>query len=143
MSFPDASRVIYDKSPLEEVVCQVKFPAILKIEAQEPVSFQERVRKEYPLLNEKSPIELPPGMPTEIAKLTLAQVPFRTGKPAYEFASADEQWTVNLTRDFLALTSKKYKRWEGFKDHLATPMDALLSEYVPTFFSRIGLRYRD
>lgn len=44
MLFPPTQRVIYHKNPLVEVVCQLRFPTILKIDAEIPVAFQEAVR---------------------------------------------------------------------------------------------------
>ena len=46
--FLDASHVQYRKPQLVEVICQLRFPAILSIGAKDPVDFQERIRREYP-----------------------------------------------------------------------------------------------
>ena len=61
----------------------------------------------------------------------------------HSFASADGMWEVSLTRGFLALTSKKYERWEKFQNILNEPLCALCRIYQPAFFGRIGLRYRN
>ena len=34
----------YARSPLVEVICQLRFPAILSIGANDPVDFQEAIR---------------------------------------------------------------------------------------------------
>jgi len=141
---PDSPRVVYAKNPLVEVICQVRFPPILKIAAEPPAAFQEKIRAEYPLLTEKQPdaIELPPGVPPVVAQVLRSSLP--KGKLAgYEFSSADEQWKVTLTRDFLALSTSAYRRWEDFRAHLDGPMKALVEVYAPAFFTRIGLRYQD
>ena len=65
------------------------------------------------------------------------------GKPVYDFSSVDEQWIVTLNRDFLALTARDYTRWEEFRDHLEYSIGALVEEYSPTLFLRIGLRYQN
>ncbi len=41
-------RCRYGKSPLGEVICQLRFPEILSISAKLPVEFQEEIRGEYP-----------------------------------------------------------------------------------------------
>ncbi|MBI3684705.1 MAG: TIGR04255 family protein [Acidobacteria bacterium] len=141
---PDSPRVIYAKNPLVEVICQVRFPPILKIAAEPPAAFQERIRSEYPLLTEKQPdaIELPQGVPPVVAQVIRSSLP--KGKLAgYEFVSADEHWKVTLTRDFLALSTSAYRRWEDFRAHLDGPMKALIEVYAPAFLTRIGLRYQD
>jgi len=138
MLFPDKPRVIYKKRPTEEVICQLRFPTILRIDAEPPVKFQDRVRKQYPALTEKKHDFLP--IPKE-AMSFLAD--FRIGKPAFEFASADGKWKLTLAADFMALTTSEYEQWEIFKDHLRIPFESLLELYQPPFFTRIGLRYRD
>jgi uncharacterized protein (TIGR04255 family) len=79
----------------------------------------------------------------DIANLVARGLQLNTAYTVYEFTSADEQWTLSLTRDFLALTARRYERWEAFKEHLKQALGALVENYSPAFFSRIGLRYRD
>ena len=86
---------------------------------------------------------LSPGLPAELANFIAAQSPLRGQRVTYDFASEDEFWIVSLGKDSLALTCKKYERWEGFKRRLEGPLAALCTEYRPAFFSRIGLRYRN
>jgi uncharacterized protein (TIGR04255 family) len=142
--FPESQRAIYRKNPLVEVVCQLRFPAVLRVDVEPPAGFQSRIRAEYPVLNDKSNelLGLPPETPTIVANLLRT----RGGKQpqaAYDFVSADGHWTLSLTREFLALTTNEYSRWEEFKQHLEGPMAALLQEYSPPWFTRIGLRYQD
>jgi uncharacterized protein (TIGR04255 family) len=139
MAFPDAPRVIYGKTPSEEVISQVRFPAILKIESEPPAAFQERIRADYPFYKSRPALKLAEGMPAEVANL-LGPL---GGQTAHHFTSRDEKWTVALTREFLALTCHPYDRWESFQDHLNGPLAALEGIYAPGFFTRIGLRYRD
>jgi uncharacterized protein (TIGR04255 family) len=65
------------------------------------------------------------------------------GDRQHNFRSNDEVWTVGLTKDFLALSTKTYSTWTEFGERLARPFDALLQHYVPSVFNRVGLRYRD
>jgi uncharacterized protein (TIGR04255 family) len=142
MLFPESRRVIYGKNPLEEVICQLRFPPILRIDTEIPAAYQERIRHEYPLFLEPQEEENSLGIPPEIAKLVGGKMPFHVGR-SFNFLSADEKWKVTLTRDFLALSTLKYERWEQFKERLKVPLDALVSHYQPVFFTRIGLRYRN
>jgi uncharacterized protein (TIGR04255 family) len=143
MAFPDASRVIYENNPLEEVICQLRFPSILKIEAEPPAAFQERIRAGYPFYKSKPAFKLPAGVPPELATMLARDLPLGVGQTAHEFTSRDKKWAVSLTREFLALTCRRYERWEHFKDHLRGPLEALQEVYSPPFFVRVGLRYRD
>jgi uncharacterized protein (TIGR04255 family) len=143
MPFPKSPRVVYEKNPLQQVICQLKFPPILRIESESPADFQERVRGSYPLFQKRSEILLGPQVPEDVAKVLVAGLPGGMGSTRYLFTTEDEVWTASLARDFLALETKKYERWEEFEDRLRAPLDALLAVYAPTFFSRVGLRYVD
>ena len=142
MPFPDSQRIIYAQNPLDEVICQLRFPPILKIETEVPAAFQEALRKEYPLFQQQKAALQAPALPEQISQMLASLIPQPAAK-AYEFSSADERWKVTLSRDFLALTCSRYERWEDFKAHLATAEEALLNLYAPAFFVRIGLRYRN
>ena len=145
MTFPGSPRVIYEKNPLETVVSQLRFPPILRIAAETTV-YQERVRERYPLLQERPGFDLGMmGLPPEVAKVVSAELPLalRGGHAVFDFATADEVWKISLSQDFLALTTVRYVRWEEFRAHLQFALQALLEEYSPAFFTRIGLRYRD
>jgi uncharacterized protein (TIGR04255 family) len=141
MTFPDSPRVIYRQNPLVEVICQLKFPPLLKIESEPPAAFQERIRKEYPMMVEGSPDQ--PILPPAIAKALGQAVPgFFQGR-TYSFQSEDALWKVVITREFLALSTTRYSRWEEFRSKLQIAVDALVASYEPSFFVRVGLRYRD
>jgi uncharacterized protein (TIGR04255 family) len=144
MTIPESQRVVYEKNPLDEVICQLRFPAILKIDSQEPAGFQEAIRKDYPIFEEPQglPVERgAPPIPPEMLRV-MGAMGIKT-RPVYKFKSADDRWTVALAREFVALTDRDYETWETFKAHLEAPLNALQSEYQPAFFTRIGLRYRD
>jgi len=145
MPFPEVKRVIYKKNPLDRVICQLRFPPILKIDAEIPAEFQDKVRTEFPNYSEKTEfkIEPSPRIKGQIPVELLSQVLQSTSTKNYEFSSEDGQWKINLTRTFIALTAHKYERWENFKKKLEIPLTALNEIYSPVHFSRIGLRYMD
>jgi len=134
MPFPEAKRVIYKNNPLDRVICQLRFPPILKIEKEIPVEFQERIRQDFPEFHEKveTMFSIPQGIESGL-----------TPTKNYDFVSEDGFWIINLTRNFIALTSMKYKRREQFKCKFNGPLTALVEIYEPAYFSRIGLRYID
>jgi uncharacterized protein (TIGR04255 family) len=143
MPFPDAPRDIYEINTLEEVICQVRFPPILKIDTQQPAEFQERIRKTFPFYKPRPALSLSPELPSELAMLLATRIPFVGGQIAHDFTSTDEKWTLGLTREFIALTCRSYDRWENFKDYLLPVLSALQEVYAPTLFTRLGLRYRN
>jgi uncharacterized protein (TIGR04255 family) len=147
MPFPEVKRVIYGKNPLDRVTCQLKFPPILRIEAEVPARFQDRIREKYPNYSKTSelnvllPSNLPGDFPIELVRQTTQWQTAAVAKS--EFSSEDGHWRIDLTRDFIALTTNKYTRWEEFVEQLERPLMALTEEYKPQYFSRVGLRYID
>ncbi len=139
--FPESKRVIYDRNTLTEVVCQLRFPTILRIDASAPADFQDDVRAAYPLFAKTSSQSLPPGLPPEIARMLASD--FVLNGSAHEFQSEDRVWKLSLTKEFVALATTKYSRWEDFRLHLETPLNSLKKIYGPAFYVRIGLRYRN
>jgi uncharacterized protein (TIGR04255 family) len=140
--FQDSERVVYEKTPLDLVICQLRFPPILKISSEAPARFQDKLRSDYPLYREPAPLALGVGLPRDISSIIEGMLPLPSVK-AHEFLSEDEQWVVTLTHESLALTCKNYSRWEDFRSHLQSALDLLVEIYRPPFFTRVGLRYRD
>lgn len=145
MLFPEVKRVIYKKSPLDRVICQLRFPPILRIGAEPPVEFQDRVRKEFPYYSEKN--ELTMGIPSRVREQIphelLGEILRTADTKNHEFSSEDGQWKINLTHTFIALSTDRYEVWEDFKHKLDIPLKTLINVYSPAHFSRIGLRYRE
>lgn len=137
MPFPDSPRVVYRRNTLEEVICQLKFPPILKIDTELPSAFQDEIRADYPLLEEASTMAV--NLPAEIVKM----MPGLAGSKSYIFESGDHVWKVSLNREFLSLSTTGYKRWERFSERLTTLVSSLQHLYRPSFFVRVGLRYRN
>lgn len=142
MVFPHAERVVYQRNPLDEVICQFRFPAALQIEAEAPVAFQDLIKLAYPLYTESMGVKLPAGVPEGVVDLLRSEFP-GGGRRSHLFESPDKQWALTLSRESLALTCRDYERWEDFQEHLRGPFDALIRCYGPAFFTRLGLRYRN
>src|SRR5262249_7426842 len=119
MPFPDSKRVFYGKNPLDEVICQVRFPPVLRIDTEPPAGFQERVRAAFPLYRSTAPaqISLPSGVPQQ-----LLQIIAGVGSSTHEFLTADQVWKLSLARDFLALTTSRYHDWPNFRARLEGPL---------------------
>ncbi len=140
MPFPASDRVVYERNPLEQVICQLRFPSILKIASQEPSEFQDLVREKYPLYEHTpSGPDLPEQFRDVVSKLG---VDFG-GEGKHEFRSENEEQTIALTKDFLALTDSAYKRWEQFVNEMNATKSAFETVYGPAFYSRVGLRFCD
>jgi uncharacterized protein (TIGR04255 family) len=149
--FPDYPHCVYRNAPLSQVVAQLRFPPILRIESGPPADFQDRVRREFPFLERgpvpgslpivtSQPIGFPIGgqqIPAEVMQFLAAG----STETTYRFITEDRKTTLSLTPQTLSLTTTDYKRWEVFKKLFITPFEALKDIYTPSFFSRVGLRY--
>lgn len=133
MLFSDNTRYAYASSPLIEVICQLRFPTILSIGSTEPAQFQEQVRGDFPRYAAKQEQQ-----PPKLVNGQLQQTPPITN---YNFISADGLWKINLTKDFIALSTLRYTTWEEFAQKLDKVLALFIQIYQPAFFERIGLRY--
>ena len=145
MPIANFERVIYKKNPLVEVICQLRFPRILKINENQPADFQDKIRSKYPLF--QVAIEQQQNIAIDYNNVPESPITTRMMQSEsiknYKFSSSDEKWHINLTSTFLALSTSSYDRWESFTEHLSEPLNALIEIYNPAFFERVGLRYVD
>ena len=135
--FSDKKRCIYQNNQIAEVICQLRFPEILKISVQPPVNFQDAIRDEFPQYSSRKEIPAPKLEGTPGNRTVQEPEPVTN----YQFVSADGDWRVNLTSKFLSLTTTRYTRWEEFAHQLDKPLVAFIKTYQPAYFERIGLRY--
>lgn len=145
MLFPEAERVVYKKNVLEQVICQLQFPTILKVDTVVPSEFQERIRHKFPVYqqsNEGDNFPILDGISQLIPRELLDSFPIR-GNLRYQFLSGDRSWTISLTRDFVALSTGRYTCWEEFREYMKLISQALIDVYAPAYFSRVGLRYQN
>lgn len=133
MLFSNGPRRHYRRAPVHEVICQLRFPPILSINHDEPAQFQELVREEFPQYGCKQDL-LPPQ---SAAGRETPQPPVNN----HHFLSRDGKWKINLTRDFIALSTLSYTGWEQFARTLDKPLAAFIRLYRPDDFQRVGLRY--
>jgi len=137
MLFSHYDRYHYARSPLVEVICQLRFPAILSIGANDPVDFQEAIRQEFPRFNKVKERPAPKMTMVDGAPKMVQPDPITN----YTFVSEDGLCKLNLTQNFIALSTLRYQRWEDFAQRLDRPLAQFIQIYNPTFFERVGLRY--
>ena len=135
--FNDFERVQYEKAPLLEVICQLRFPKILSISAKEPVDFQELIRSKYPRYA-RNLEKIPPKVMNGPAGVKVEEQPNVVN---YQFLSSDGRWKVNLTDSFISLATPAYTTWEEFAGKLDEVLAHFIAVYKPAYFERIGLRY--
>lgn len=138
MLISDRPRSVYDNAPVHEVICQLRFPAILSISSTEPADFQETIREDFPRYAKRQD-----APPPQIVGLGGPNPEVRQQPPVtnHNFFSADGLWKLNLTHGFIALSTLHYTGWEEFAHVLDKPLATFISMYKPAYFERVGLRY--
>ena len=137
MLFAQYERYQYARHPLVEVICQLRFPTILSIGANEPAAFQEAIRKDFPKYMTRQE-QLPPKV---VKKGNATALEPQKPITNYHFISEDGRWKINLTQNFIALSTLSYQRWEDFAIRLDQALAQFIQIYQPAYFERIGLRY--
>jgi uncharacterized protein (TIGR04255 family) len=139
MKLPDYERVIYNYNPLIEVIAQLRFPAILKITSQQPVDFQDSIRLEYPIFEASRNLQVP----LELSNILTQFSSNLTSDLAYQFKSEDLNWQLSIDKNSITIATTKYERYENFIERFRSAVEIFEKIYNPSFYSRLGLRYRD
>lgn len=134
MNFPEVKRAVYRQNPLAEVVCQLRFPRIFQLDESVPADFQRALGREYPAVNSRETAAFVVGG----SEASTSPVSRRV---IYDFSTSDNEFTISLCSDFLAIKTTKYERWEVLVAHIENAMKALRASYEVPFFNRVGLRY--
>jgi uncharacterized protein (TIGR04255 family) len=136
--FPPSPRVFYTKAPLVQVIGQVRFPPILRIERDAPAEFQDLIRNEFPLFERANPLMIQP-LPQEIMNAFGSG----SGISVYNFLTEDRRTAIELTPQSMGLTSQSYLLWEQFFERMGVALAAFQNIYNPAFYTRVGLRYQN
>ncbi len=143
LDLPEPDRDQLARSPLELVVCQVRFESILGVsETARGLAFYEALGgREGPYRNlaqaqaQALNVTFAPG-----GAPAFAQPPAVSG---WQLKSADESWEVELMPDHLGLETKAYSTWQDFRARFSAALEALAQIVSPALEHRIGLRYID
>ncbi len=136
IEFPIFEEVKLGRSPLSEVICQVKFPPILKIGAEKPVNFQDQIRHLFPEYKEEYFIPL--NIETSASDENI--MPLKTPK-LYHFLNIEDKMQVTLSQDFVALSTQKYSHWQDFSRNFKLIEQAFFNEYKLSYINWLGLRF--
>ncbi|MFZ2359604.1 MAG: TIGR04255 family protein [Anaerolineae bacterium] len=136
LQFPEKTEIPLANPPLAEVICQVRYPPILRIAKEQPTKFQERIRQRFPEYGIEQPFKLSIPGAGAIGEPS-AELPPRL----LRFTSKDGHTTATLAVDFFALSTTRYRHWSNFVDDLMVVSKAVEATYRPAYASRIGLRY--
>jgi uncharacterized protein (TIGR04255 family) len=135
--FPDSPRVVYDRAPLKQVLCQFRFPSILKIDAEIPSEFQERIRAALPLSERPESL----GAHLQLPKQIMAAIAGQADSVGYKFLTENRATVIEITSSNFTLTTSAYTQWKDFKAILIASLNAFVDVYKPNFYIGVGLRY--
>lgn len=135
----------YKNNQIVEMICQVRFPTILRInnESDELLSkFQDKIKSDfnnYKSINENVFNVNMKEMESKIENIT-PQI-MRNSIKNHMFYSDNEKSKVNLTSNFLSVTFSKYECWSDFQKIFMHVLDSFCEIYNVNNFNRIGIRY--
>jgi len=134
---PPVQEVPLSRTPLVNVIAQVRFPAVMRIEADSGfmATFQEAIRSDYPILRPERQLGVmigPGGVQPQDAGTVWR---FETRDP--------DAWQVTLAPSFVSLSAKRYTRRSDLLARLTVVLHALEGWLHPNVCDRIGVRYVD
>ena len=135
----------YKNNQIVDMLCQIRFSTVLRInnESDELLSvFQEKLKDRFPnyqIINENS-INVEMGATDKNMENITPQI-LRNNVKNHMFISESGNEKVNLTCNFLSLSTKKYESWDTFKDTFKWVLDIFNDVYKINNYNRIGLRY--
>lgn len=135
LCFPHAQEIKLNNPPLKEVICQVRFPLILKIQRELPESFQEQVREYFPN------VKLESGIFVELPGLEPEPKGARIQPTIYRFNDLSNTTSISIAPDFYALSTTSYTTWHDFQEKLFILKKAFNETYQQEYVNRIGLRF--
>jgi uncharacterized protein (TIGR04255 family) len=133
-SLPDAPRFRLERPQLAQVVCQVRFSPVLKLQREpEVIPFQDAIRADYPRYTKTEAMSIvvtPAGVQQQALGGTL-----------YRFEDTSGAYTAVLSTDFIALETSGYVDIEDFVSRVATLSKVVAEQYQPAEIHRVGLRF--
>jgi uncharacterized protein (TIGR04255 family) len=143
LNLPEPDRSRLPGSPLDVVVCQVRFDA--QIAVSEPrfgLEFHTRLGGrdgQYPKL---SPVESQ-ALSVAVGPGAAPQVAHAPAPSGWQLSAGDGSWSVSLAPEALAVETRSYEDWSGFRERFAAALEAVTELCSPQIEQRLGLRYVD
>ncbi len=133
---PSVPEVPLTRAPLVNVIAQVRFPPVMKVEDRAFVaSFQEAIRRDYPILRPERQLGALVGSGGIQPQDAVTVWRFETKDP--------DTWQVTLAPTFVSLSAKRYTRRSDLLARLTVVLHALEGWLQPNICDRIGIRYVD
>jgi uncharacterized protein (TIGR04255 family) len=133
LEFVEHEDRVYQDAPLRSVLAQVRFDPIPSLLAEAGTAgFHSVIRAKYPNGPERA---------TDVdIHVTQAAVGVRATAPVWKFRTLDEQFSLSLSHDFLALETPRYTHFDDFLKQFAFALRAIERTLMPSSSRRVGLR---
>jgi len=125
LTLPSAERVRFEKNFIKTAVCELRFPALLELEANPPVQLQKALKKDFPHYERQQSVGL-----TNLEK-----------DVRHLLRSKKGDWLVSIKSSSIALETNHYTHFEEFSAQLAMLINKSRPFLDTDFFTRVGLRY--
>jgi uncharacterized protein (TIGR04255 family) len=134
---PSVKEVPLRNAPLVSVIAQVRFPAVMSIQADPGfvAPFQEALRNDYPIMRQERQLQVLVGPSGGFPQDAGVILRFEQQDP--------DSWQITLAPTFVSLSAKRYSRRSDFLARLTVVLHALDSWLGPKVCDRIGIRYID
>lgn len=136
---PDRTRLA--RSPLELVVCQLRFETRAQVDdAHVALAIHEALggaAGRYPRfesLGQTVNLMVGPGAPPAVSQQAVS---------GWRYQSADGSWIVSVAPENVSLETTGYTEWEDFSQRMRELLDVTASHIGPGIEQRLGLRYID
>jgi uncharacterized protein (TIGR04255 family) len=131
---PVAPTYTLAKHQIAQVICQVRFSPVLRLQRQEEVArFQDEVRTRYPDFASEQAIGFlitPQGVAQQ-----------DTGARNYRFIDRDSGVMLVLSTDFIAIETRSFLAIDDVVSRIHEAVDLVATLYAPAMRTRLGLRF--
>jgi uncharacterized protein (TIGR04255 family) len=130
-------KVKYEQNFLKEVVFQVRFEPILRLETEAPADFQSAIKERFPAVQAGQAIEIDAS--ASVDKGFDAKV--RSTRKTWTFFTKDKTRSLTVESSALTLSYTVYKNFDEVQSDVDFLWERFQTIYSVETLSRIGLRY--
>ena len=141
MAMPDSSTlnfgehpdVVFRRSPLSSVICQIRFNPITSLLTEVGVvGFQEALRESFPEFSRHQEAEI---------GISDTETSVKRRVPIWRMSDDSGRWRASIAVGFVSLETRKYKEFSDFLERLMPVVSALDRTVHPGGSTRLGLRF--
>lgn len=126
----------FARNGLIDVIFELRFAPILRIDTELPTKFQEAIRTAFPYYEEQQ------EMQQEISIVNLNNPIVNTqAQKNHVFISEDKTYKIQLSRTRFIMSTSKYETFNAFIVKCREAILSFYEEYHPGVCTRVGLRY--